>query len=243
MSLGPEARATAQSVFGRNLENLESVDQLSDFVEMFEVLGETLGVEFDILNDDDDDDDGDDDDADQSIIDDLFGQSFYTSASTSVGGGGRSSSNRSRATASSRAANKRTPSTGQNGPKAPASQGGSRNWQADVDWDTFVADFDSGRSPSSRMASGRAGASSRGGASAGSRTSGGVMSSGQRGKNTASPTSGPRRGSGGGRGAYSADEESRLQEEMLQEMLGVLMSEDDDDYGPRSTRKGRKSGR
>ena len=29
MSLGPEARATAQSVFGKNLENLENIDQVS----------------------------------------------------------------------------------------------------------------------------------------------------------------------------------------------------------------------
>ena len=100
-SLGPEARATAQSVFGRDLEDLESVDvslpvfvtfwdvitevvhrshlasspsclqQLSDFVDMIEVLGENMGVEFDLLNQEDDNG-SDDDEATADIIDALF---------------------------------------------------------------------------------------------------------------------------------------------------------------------------
>jgi len=78
ISLGPEARATARSVFGPNLEQLESVEQLSDFIDVFEVLGENMGIEFDLLNEnDDDDDDDDDDDSDDfdegnDVIDSLF---------------------------------------------------------------------------------------------------------------------------------------------------------------------------
>ena len=68
MSLGPEVRAAAQSVFGRNLEKLESVDQLTDLIDVFEVLGENMGVEFDLLNQDDEDEDEDD----SEVIDALF---------------------------------------------------------------------------------------------------------------------------------------------------------------------------
>ena len=70
ISLGPEARATAQSVFGPRLEQLESVEQLSDFIDVFEVLGESMGVEFSLLNEDDDDDETND--VDDGIIDSLF---------------------------------------------------------------------------------------------------------------------------------------------------------------------------
>ena len=73
ISLGPEARATARSVFGPNLEQLESVEQLSDFIDVFEVLGENMGIEFDLLNEnDDDDDDSDDFDEGNDVIDSLF---------------------------------------------------------------------------------------------------------------------------------------------------------------------------
>ena len=91
------------------------------------------------------------------------------------------------------------------------------NWQADVDWDTFVSDFDSGRATTGRGASTpRPSPSSRSGGNSGSKKA-----------PTASRAKGGTASSTALRGRVSSDDANLkgMQEEMLQVIMDMFSTD------------------